>query len=249
MSVKPDTFDVLGIPIAVTSLPDAQARIEGWAADQTGRYVGVREAASSMAMSDDPDLLAIAQGAAMNVPDGMPLVWIGKLRGLPVQRTCGPDLIDHMMATSAQSRLKHYLYGGKEGVADTLRAVFESRYPGVQIVGTECPPFRALTQQEDAAVVERISASGADVVWVGISSPKQDVWMRDHVDALPQTLIGVGAAFDFHSGAVQRAPVWMQKSGLEWLHRLSSEPRRLWRRYLILVPRFAWRVLRAEVQR
>jgi N-acetylglucosaminyldiphosphoundecaprenol N-acetyl-beta-D-mannosaminyltransferase len=237
-----EIYKVLGIPIAATTLDSASAAILNWSKDNKGRYVGVRDVASLMVMAEDPQLLALSQKAAVNLPDGMPLVWIGKSRGLPVQRTCGPDLMDLVCRNSPETGLKHFFYGGKEGVADQLADVFRLRAPGIEIVGTYCPPFRTLRADEDAQVVRKIKESEADIVWVGISSPKQDIWMRDHVDVLPQTLIGVGAAFDFHSGAIKRAPIWMQRFGLEWLHRLTSEPKRLWRRYLVQAPKFVFRV-------
>lgn len=239
------SFDVLGVPISVTTLAHAAATIEGWAGDDTGRFVCVRDVASLMAIIETPELAALHQDAAMITPDGMPLVILGRLYGLPVQRTCGPDLIDQICSRSPQTGLKHYFYGGKEGVAEALAQAFAARYPGIVVAGFECPPFRQLTPEEDQAMVERIVKSQADVVWVGMSSPKQDVWMREHYRRLPQTLIGVGAAFDFHTGAVRRAPRWMQRFCLEWLFRLASEPKRLWRRYLILAPKFVWRVAMA----
>lgn len=235
-------YDVLGVPISATNLGDASERIENWARDDVGRFVCIRDVASLMTIIDDPALAPIHAEASMITPDGMPLVVVGKLRGVAVERTCGPDLIDRVCARSPQSGIKHYFYGGKDGVAETLANSFAAKYPGLQVAGWETPPFRPLTAEESEALVERIQASGADVVWVGLSSPKQEVWMRDHYKRLPQTLIGVGAAFDFHSGAVQRAPVWMQKSGIEWIHRLMSEPGRLWKRYLVLAPKFVWRV-------
>ncbi|MBB4053775.1 N-acetylglucosaminyldiphosphoundecaprenol N-acetyl-beta-D-mannosaminyltransferase [Devosia subaequoris] len=236
------SYDILGVPVTVTSLDQAAETIETWARDEIGRFVCIRDVASLMTIIEDPALAPIHREAAMITPDGMPLVMVGKLRGLPVERTCGPDLIDHVCARSPASGLRHYFYGGKEGVAETLAGVFQARYPGLIVAGYECPPFRPLTAEEDEAVVARIIASGADVVWVGISSPKQEVWMQGHYRRLPQTLIGVGAAFDFHAGTVRRAPRWMQKSGLEWAFRLLSEPKRLWYRYLVLAPKFVWRV-------
>lgn len=238
------TYDVLGIPISVTDLDSASAAILQWKDDARGRAVGVREVASLMAMQADPALIAISKRTAMNVPDGMPLVWIGKYRGLPVERTCGPDLMEKVIADGVSRGVRHFFYGGKIGVAEALADRFRSLVPGVEIVGTHCPPFRSLTPDEDSLVVKTINDSGADVVWVGVSSPKQDIWMDEHLDRLSATMVGVGAAFDFHSGAVQRAPVWMQRNGLEWVHRLWSEPRRLWRRYLILAPHFIWKVWR-----
>jgi N-acetylglucosaminyldiphosphoundecaprenol N-acetyl-beta-D-mannosaminyltransferase len=242
MGMQPEfeTYDVLGIPMSVTTLASAEAAIVRWAGDDVGRFVCVREVPSLMASIEDPALVALHREAAMVVPDGMPLVWIGKRRGLAVERTCGPDLMERLMASSPRTGLRHYLYGGKPGVAEALKARFTDRYPGLRIVGIESPPFRPATPAETAQTLDRIRASGADVVWIGVSSPKQDVWMHDNYRALSQTLIGVGAAFDFHAGAVRRAPRWMQKAGIEWLHRLAQEPRRLWRRYLILAPKFVW---------
>ncbi|QVM83704.1 WecB/TagA/CpsF family glycosyltransferase [Novosphingobium decolorationis] len=241
------TYDVLGVPVTITTPTQAAETIEGWAKDDTGRFVCIRDVASLMVINDDPAIRDLHKEAAMITPDGMPIAFVGKLRGVPVERTCGPDLIDLIARRSPASGLSHYFYGGKEGVAKSLAETFQKKYPGFRVAGYECPPFRPLTEEEDAAVVERIKASGADVVWVGISSPKQDVWMRDHYTRLPQTLIGVGAAFDFHTGAVKRAPVWMQKAMLEWAYRLSQEPKRLWRRYLVLAPRFVWKVVTTPV--
>jgi len=237
-----DTFDVLGIPISVTTLETAEHALVRWAKDRVGRFVCVREVASLMAMIDDPDLVNLNKQSAMNIPDGMPLVWIGKFRGLPVERTCGPDLMDRVCSASPRTGLKHFFYGGKEGVADKLADVFRKKVPDIEIVGTYCPPFRPLTEDEDLAVTELIRNSGADLVWIGISSPRQDIWMQQHFKKLPQTLIGVGAAFDFHSGAVPRAPKWMQTTGLEWVYRLIQEPKRLWKRYLFDAPRFVLRL-------
>ncbi len=242
-------YSVLGVPISAVDPGRATAAIEAWANDDIGRYVCVRDVASLMACRKDPVLLGLHHRASMVVPDGMPLVWIGRRRGMDVERTCGPDLLDLVCSRSPRTGLKHFFYGGKPGVADKLASVMRKRYPGISVVGTHCPPFRDLSELERAEVIAKIRKSGADVVWVGISSPKQDLWMHEMVGALPQTLIGVGAAFDFHSGEVRRAPVFMQRNGLEWLHRLCSEPRRLWRRYLIQAPTFVWLVMTSRANR
>jgi N-acetylglucosaminyldiphosphoundecaprenol N-acetyl-beta-D-mannosaminyltransferase len=233
---------VLGAPITVTTPIHAAETIEKWAGDDVGRFVCIRDVASLVAISEDPGICDLHREAAMITPDGSPIALVGRLRGFPVERTCGPDLFDLICRRSVTTGLSHYFYGGKEGVAAKLAETMMARYPGLKVAGYECPPFRPLTEEEDEAAVARIRASGADIVWVGISSPKQDVWMQQHYRRLPQTLIGVGAAFDFHSGEAKRAPRWMQKTMLEWLYRLISEPRRLWRRYLVLAPRFVWKV-------
>jgi N-acetylglucosaminyldiphosphoundecaprenol N-acetyl-beta-D-mannosaminyltransferase len=243
MSAQPNSaasFDVLGVPVSVTTLEQASARIHRWAADDQGRFVCIRDVHGIMQAYDNPELAELHKDAAMVTPDGMPLVWLGKRAGLPVERTCGPDLIDKVLADSASSRLRHYFYGGKPGVASQLKAVFQVRYPGLQVVGAATPPFRELTDEELRALADEIRARDANVVWIGLSTPKQEFLMRRLVPLTSATLIGVGAAFDFHTGAVKRAPHWMQRSGLEFLFRLMREPKRLWRRYLVMAPRFLW---------
>lgn len=238
----PVSYDVLGVPIAVTT-PEATAKlVESWAGDDIGRFVCMRDVSSLMTIIADPQLASLHHEASMITPDGMPLVLIGRRRGLPVLRTCGPDLMELLLQRSVESGLRHYFYGGLPGVAGRLADIFTRRFPGIAIVGHESPPFRPLTDEEDRDAVLRIAQSGADIVWVGMSSPKQDIWMRDHYRQLPQTLIGVGAAFDFHSGRIARAPLWMQRNYLEWLHRVAQEPHRLWRRYLLHLPKFLLRI-------
>jgi len=149
------------------------------------------------------------------------------------------------MAEAADRGWTQYFYGGAEGVAEELRDTFQERHPGLKVVGTECPPYRPLSEAEDAAEVARINEARPDIIWVGLGAPKQERWMADHWDRLNASiLIGVGAAFDFHTGRLERAPLWMQRSGLEWSYRLYKEPKRLWRRYLLGIPRFGLGILR-----
>lgn len=232
------TFDVLGVPISVTSLDGASAAIHGWANDECGRFVCIRDVHGIMQARQDPALMALHGEAAMVTPDGMPLVWIGRHRKLPVARTCGPDLIDRVLADSEASGLVHYFYGGKPGVAAQLADGFIAKYPQLRVAGADTPPFRDLTDEELGALAKLLIESKADVVWIGLSTPKQEWLMQRLAPLVPATLVGVGAAFDFHTGAVRRAPKWMQRAGLEWSFRLLSEPRRLWRRYLVMAPKF-----------
>lgn len=234
------TYDVLGVPVSATTLDSASSAIVNWAKDNVGRCVFIRDVHGVMQAQDDAQLMQLHHQAAMVTPDGMPLVWLGRKAGLPVSRTCGPDLMERVLADSPVSGLRHFFYGGKPGVAEQLKSTFESRYPGLDVVRTDTPPFRALTSAELMTVAQEINDSGADVVWVGLSTPKQEHLMHALVPHVKATLIGVGAAFDFHTGAVQRAPHWMRGIGLEWSWRLASEPRRLWRRYLVMAPRFVW---------
>lgn len=242
------TYDVLGVPITVTDPQHACSTILNWADDKEGRFVCIRDVASLMAIVENPSIAKLHEHASMITPDGAPIALIGKLKGFAVQRTCGPDLIDLVCRQSVSAGVSHFFYGGKEGVARALAEQFSSKYPGIRIAGYECPPFENIDEEEVIATRERIRASGADILWVGMSSPKQDIWMYENFRYLPVTQIGVGAAFDFHTGAVKRAPRWMQKGMLEWAYRLASEPKRLWKRYLILAPRFVWRVLWSSVR-
>ena len=238
LGLEVPSYNILGVPISITSLTRASATIHGWAEDGHGRFVCIRDVHGLMQTVDDPALRLLHRKAAMVTPDGMPLVWIGLKRGLAVSRTCGADLMDQVYADSEKSGLTHYLYGGKVGIVDTLLTRFKSRYPRLRVVGVETPPFHLLDNTEVEALAARIEKTGASVVWIGLSTPKQEFLMERLAPLLSSTLVGVGAAFDFHAGAVKRAPVWMQRGGLEWFFRLITEPRRLWRRYLIMCPRF-----------
>ncbi|MGA9283826.1 MAG: WecB/TagA/CpsF family glycosyltransferase [Solirubrobacteraceae bacterium] len=194
-----------------------------------------------MSAQDDPSTMQAVLGATLAVPDGQPLVWALRLLGHSrATRVYGPDLMAHFCAHAALGRIPIYLYGGRSPEAlNLLMARLRERFPGLRIVGGWSPPFRVLTAAERARVVTEIDASGAQVVWVGTGQPKQELWMHEMRPLLAAPLlVGVGAAFDFHAGIVSQAPSWMQRNGLEWVYRLSREPKRLWRRYLTQNPRF-----------
>ena len=244
LSAAAPTVDILGVPVSRIEMRDAVSIVLKAVADRRAQYVCVRDVHGLMRSVEDPAMMDIQHKAALVTPDGMPLVWVGRMRGhRDISRVSGADLMDALCDASQGTEISHFFYGGREGVAELLIAKLKARYPQLEVAGHYCPPFRALTVAEDASVIDMIRASGAGIVWVGISTPKQEFWMRDHVSLLPgATLLGVGAAFDFHAGIVRRAPLWMQRNGLEWLHRLWSEPRRLWRRYLVLAPKFVLQV-------
>lgn len=234
---------VLGVDVSAVDIGAALEQVEGWIADGVSHYVCVTGVHGVMESQRDPELRRIHNSAGMVVPDGMPLVWIAKRRGLPqVDRVYGPDLMLALCGRSQETGYRHFLYGGAEGVPELLRDRLSERFPKLQVVGTHSPPFRPLTADEDQAVVERINATQPDIVWVGLSTPKQERWMASHVGKIPAVLIGVGAAFDFHAGLKKQAPTWMQRAGLEWFYRMVSEPRRLGPRYLRNNPAFLWRV-------
>ena len=179
----------------------------------------------------------------------MPLVWLSRARGFGyVNRVYGPDLMLALCERSLSKGYRHFLYGGAPGVPEKLAENLKRRFPGLDVVGTYSPPFRPLTHEEDERVVRMINEAGPDIVWVGLSTPKQERWMAGHIGRLEApVLIGVGAAFDFHSGVKRQAPRWMQRSGLEWLFRLLTEPRRLWRRYLIYNSLFVWNLMKEGI--
>jgi N-acetylglucosaminyldiphosphoundecaprenol N-acetyl-beta-D-mannosaminyltransferase len=214
-------------------MDDAVGAIGGWIRQREPTYVCLVPAHSVMEARRDEEYRDILNGSGLTTPDGMSIVWLLKLRGQQrVQRVYGPDLMLEVCRVSVDAGWSHFLYGGEEGVAEDLVSTLESRYPGLRIAGTHSPPFRQLTPEEDAEVSRRIEDSGADVVWVGIGSPRQERWIAEHAGKVgAPVLIGVGAAFDFLSGRKPQAPRWIQRAGLEWLFRLATEPRRLWRRY------------------
>jgi N-acetylglucosaminyldiphosphoundecaprenol N-acetyl-beta-D-mannosaminyltransferase len=170
---------------------------------------------------------------------------LGRRQGFALaRRVYGPELMETFCEETARKGYRHYFYGGAEGVADDLARRFARRFAGMELAGTYCPPFRALTEAEEREVCEKIKASRADVVWVGLSTPKQERWMAKVREALGvPVMVGVGAAFDFHTGRVAQAPRWMRENGMEWFFRLVSEPQRLWRRYLVNGSEFAWLVM------
>ncbi len=239
-------FDVLGVQVSAVDMDGALSEISGWVEQRRNHYVCVTGVHGVMESQRDEALRIIHNRSGMTTPDGMPMVWAGHYAGFTgVKRVYGPDLMLALSERAAERGWRCFFYGGKEGVAALTAARMSTAYAGLDVVGTLSPPFRPLTEAEDAAVVARINASRPDIVWVGLSTPKQERWMADHLNKLTApVLIGVGAAFDIHAGVVAQAPRWVQRSGLEWLFRLATEPRRLARRYLTNNPRFVMRVLR-----
>jgi N-acetylglucosaminyldiphosphoundecaprenol N-acetyl-beta-D-mannosaminyltransferase len=186
------------------------------------------------AASDRP-FQQVLNGGDIVAPDGMPLVWLGRRAGIAVERVCGPDLMPALMDRGRAGGARHYLYGGATGVPERIAARMRAKYPGVEIVGLESPPFRPLTPEDDHAAVDRINSARPDYVWVGLGTPKQDKWLAEHRAHLnASVLLAVGAAFDYLGGSRRRAPRALQRTGLEWLWRLASEPRRLLRRYTVM---------------
>lgn len=238
--------DVLGVGISAVDMTSAVAAISTMVAESARTYVCVTGVHGVMESQRDHELANIHNHSGLTTPDGMPMVWAGRFAGSKqIRRVYGPDLMLDVCKTGIGHGWRHFLYGGAVGVAQSLRQELETRFPGIQVAGTWTPPFRPLTSSERQDVITSINAKRPHIVWVGLSTPKQERWMADMRPELEAAvLIGVGAAFDMHTGRTRRAPRWMQRSGLEWLFRLIVEPRRLWRRYLRNNPAFLWRILK-----
>jgi N-acetylglucosaminyldiphosphoundecaprenol N-acetyl-beta-D-mannosaminyltransferase len=238
--IRDERVDILGVGVSPINLDDAIATIERWISKRSRNYVCIRDVHGVMESRRDQRLRSIHNEAGMVTPDGMPLVWLLRLLGKGnVGRVYGPDLMRKMTAVSSLRGYRQFYYGGAEGVADKLKQALITAHPKLDVAGTLCPPFRELTPEEDRAVVAAINAARPDIVWVGLGTPKQEFWMANHLGRIEApVMVGVGAAFDFLAGTKRQAPRWMQRNGLEWLFRLCSEPRRLWRRYAYSVPGF-----------
>lgn len=242
--------NVLGVGISAIDYEIAKQTISDWIETDEHHYVTVTGVHGVMESQRDPALKQIHNEAGLVTPDGMPMVWMCRNAGQKeTQRVYGPELMLRVCEMSVEKNYTHFLYGGAEGVADELADALRERFPGIQIVGTYCPPFRPLTEAEDEEVIQQINDSGAHLVWVGLSTPKQERWMAAHAGKLnANAMLGVGAAFDFHTGKVKQAPAWMQRSGLEWFFRLTQEPKRLWKRYLTNNPLFIFYVLLSKLR-
>jgi N-acetylglucosaminyldiphosphoundecaprenol N-acetyl-beta-D-mannosaminyltransferase len=241
--------NILGIGISAIDMRDAIALVHRAIRQRIKGYICVQGMHGIMEAQRDPALREAFNGSLITTPDGMPTVWIGRLHGFHnIRRVFGPDMMLRICEASVTAGYRHFLYGGEPGVAQRLKRALETRYPGITIVGTYTPPFRPLDHDEECDLRERVAAAQPDIIWVGISTPKQDHFMAQHWNKLHATLmIGVGAAFDFHTGRIADAPEWMKTSGLQWLHRLCQDPRRLWKRYLLNIPLFLFKVALQEV--
>lgn len=240
----PARVDVLGVGVSAVDPAGALAEITRWFEYGERHYVCVTGVHGVMESQRDRELLRVHNRSGLTVPDGMPMVWAGHRAGAAwMRQVAGPDLMLDVLARAAERGWSSYFYGAADGVPELLAARLTARFPGLKVAGTHAPPFRPLTAAEDAETVDRINTSGADLVWVGLSTPKQERWMAAHRELLDATaLFGVGAAFDVHAGRTTRAPERLRRHGLEWAYRLAKEPRRLWRRYLRNNPEYLARI-------
>ena len=246
-----DRFDVprvniLGVGVHALNMPSAVDLLDQAATQDIKGYVTVTGVHGIMEAQDDPSFRDVLNSSLLTTPDGMPTVWIGRSRGFDrMERVYGPELMVEVCRRSEYTGHTHFIYGGAPGVADDLAAVLKSKFPDLKILGTCTPPFRPLNESEERELIDRMNDLRPDFFWVCLGAPKQERFMAEFSPKLKTTvMVGVGAACDILTGRTKDAPEWVKRSGLQWLHRLLQEPKRLWRRYLILNPRFIYSIMR-----
>lgn len=248
-----DTESILGTSIAMVDQGSFLRIVTDWLAERSasapGVYINFRDVHGLVRALKEPALADAHEQAFMNVPDGRPLVWISKLRGHHAEQVCGPDTLPAVCRAGLGRKWKHAFLGGTPSVLKSLIASLGTAHPGLEIVEAISPPFRQLTDKETDALIARIAAAKPDFLWVGLGCPKQELWMARHASRMPGTIsMGVGAAFDFHAGAVQRAPEWVRGLGLEFLYRTLQEPGRLGKRYAQFIPQFIMELIKEELR-
>lgn len=244
-----ETARVLGVPLYVGDVPSIARAVVRSVIEESitqTRLITATAAHGLVHAQNHPEFRELLRRFDVVLPDGMSSVWVGRLKGARAMERCyGPAFFAEVLRVSAGEPLHHFLCGGEEGVADTLKTVCAERFGNERVVGTHCPPFRPLTSDEYDRLAQDIDDAGADIVWIGISTPKQERFAAELAEyTRAQYIVTVGAAFDFHTGRVRQAPSWVQRSGLEWLFRILMEPRRLWRRQIGAVLGFTYHNLR-----
>jgi N-acetylglucosaminyldiphosphoundecaprenol N-acetyl-beta-D-mannosaminyltransferase len=240
-----DSFRVLGVEVDAVQIPEVVHQIETWIIQRDAcRFIAVTGMHGVMEAQHDAEFKMVLNSADLVVPDGMPLVWLGRLRGFRLaRRVYGPELMLSVCERTASRGVRHFFFGGAPEVPEKLAQILRNRFPGLTVVGTCSPPYRPVTNEEDEEIIAAINAAAPDVLWVGLSTPKQEKWMYAHRERLRvPVLVGVGAAFDINSGVKQQAPIWMREHGMEWFFRLIQEPGRLWRRYILYGSQFIFYV-------
>lgn len=238
------TCNIMGVNIAAINMEWLVEYLEKNISEIKGDYICVSNVHTTVTSYEDAAYCAIQNGGLMAIPDGGPLSTVGQKRGHKnMERTTGPSLMGEIFKISAKKGYRHYFYGSKEETLELLQQKLTSNYPGVQIVGMYSPPFRPMTEEEDAAIIEKINETKPDFVWVGLGAPKQEKWMAAHQEKIDGLMLGVGAGFDYYAGNIDRAPEWMQKHNLEWVYRLIQDPKRLFKRYLVTNTKFIWNAI------
>lgn len=228
-------FDVLGVKVAAVQIPDVISLVEQWISEGArGKFIAVANVHMVIEATQDRSFAAVLERASLVVPDGMPLIWAGRMHGHALERRVyGPDLMFEFLRQTQDRNYRHFFYGGAEGVAEKLVNNLQASM-ALNCAGSLAPPFRKVTAEEETEIIRSINSAQPDVVWVCLGCPKQEKWMQEHADSISApVMIGVGQAFDIYAGTLRQAPAFMREHGLEWLFRLCIEPRRLWRRYLV----------------
>ncbi len=235
------TCNIMGVNLAAINMPWLIDFTKKHIKELSGDYVCVSNVHTTVMSYDDAAYCAVQNGGIMAIPDGGPLSSVGRKRGfLEMERTTGPDYLKEVLKISAEEGYCHYFYGSTEETLKKLQDTLREDYPGVQVAGMYSPPFRTLSKDEDKEIVDMINEANADFVWIGLGAPKQEIWMAAHQGSINGLMVGVGAAFDYLAGNIERAPLWMQKCNLEWLYRLIQEPKRLFKRYFYTNTKFIW---------
>ena len=236
--------DVLGVKVSALNMTSAVELTSQWLDAGYHGYICVTGVHGVMEAQSDPEFRHILNHALINTPDGMPMTWVGRLQGFDrMDRVFGPGFMSEMCRISTGRGYRHFLYGGQPGVAQQLRSVLEKKFPGLKVVGTLTPPFGSLSAEQEDELIAQVRELRPDIIWIGLSTPKQERFMAQYLDRLQvPLLVGVGAAFDFHTGRIRDCSDWIKRAGLQWVHRLVQDPKRLWRRYLRNNPRFLWHI-------
>ncbi len=235
------TVNILGVEIAAIDMDWLLKFTEKHIKDLKGDYICVSNVHTTVTAFEDPEYRAVQNGGILAIPDGGPLSSVGRKRGAEnMSRTTGPSYMEEILKISEEKGYSHFFYGSTEETLDKLKDRLQKDHPGLTIAGMMSPPFRALTEAEDEAIVQQINDTHPDFVWVALGAPKQEKWMAAHQGCVNGLMVGVGAAFDYDAGNIKRAPKWMQKANLEWLYRLLQDPKRLFTRYLVTNTKFIW---------
>ena len=234
--------NILGVGIHAIDMAMALDVIETAINRKNKGYVCAANVHVVMEAQDSAEFKQLLNSSLMTVPDGRPLVWLGRLWGVrSISQVGGPEMLDELCDLSRRKGYTHYFYGGAPGVAEQLREIMIARYPGLRVVGAYSPPFRQLTSDEERQLSGSFASLKPDITWIGLGAPKQEKFMANYLDLLDTTvMIGVGAAFDMNTGRIKDAPRWAKKCGAAWLFRLVQDPQRLWKRYLKTNPSFLW---------
>lgn len=236
--------NILGVNIAAIDMKWLLEFLNKNIKDISGDYICVSNVHTTVTAYENPDYLEIQNGGLMAIPDGGPLSTVGQKRGYKnMERTTGPSLMGEIFKISVEKGYRHYFYGSKEETLELLKQKLTEHYQGIEIVGMYSPPFRPLTEEEDNVAVKHINETKPDFVWIGLGAPKQEKWMAAHQGKINGLMIGVGAGFDYYAENIKRAPLWMQKSNLEWLYRLMQDPKRLFKRYWNTNTKFIWNAM------